>query len=711
MEDILDIVRQQAEEALLKLGAQDVVTAAHVADSVLRQTAYWETPMQDDERLVFLRLFSPVVQREEVFLGNILLNDFLSKAFARGIVAANLGKIELIANDLQSFYFLLRTPSTQSQLADAFRIEVDRSLAALFFEAHDETLGIYGDMSRMFTFRKSDFEPFPVYAIPEHLAAQLEKAVRRELGRLLEHDTFASRVRTIFAAIAFFYGRTSGGSGDAQSFPNFVDHLVNDERYDGLLKMEDVKRAFNITDVDKPQIKQSLDDEAYSIGALRELLNGLLQAFHSSIEDGSDKWLMAFLQGSGKFVRLPQSSYLNALLTGTQLGYYLFTRPSDERAVPCRLCNAAEALVAERYVTTGVNSFRFNNQSVRQRPEKACVRCALNCYLAQKLLGTQMLSTGGKLPQVAKTYNLIFHYGKHDKDAIDQLARRIDLLWNLIRQHRNTDQVRRDVARQAVELKAKYERERDSQKKDALAVELSRKSEELKGAQAAVADVEHNIFAVCPWLKTYGASPVPAENCSLDALANIQLSESKVEKHVLGLGLGGYRMILFVLPQIRAPRDAKEHDFAQRRFSNSRVTVTAVLSFLRELCGCDGPFYYQSLPTLTPESFHRDTFYVRNEAINVRTAQNEYEVVTQLAWKLVWQRGSDGFVRKVILSEKLLEDPLGTMASVMRDSQILGQTKGDYKRLAVKYRQDWKAWDLTEYARFIQQLSRVQEVK
>jgi hypothetical protein len=177
--------------------------------------------------------------------------------------------------------------------------------------------------------------------------------------------------------------------------------------------------------------------------------------------------------------------------------------------------------------------------------------------------------------------------------------------------------------------------------------------------------------------------------------------------------MGDYRMILFVLPQIRAPYDAKEHDFAQRRFSDSRVTVTALLSFLRESCGCDGPFYYQSLPSLTTDAFQRDTFYIRNKAINVQQAQEEYEIVTQLAWRLVWQRGSAGFVEKVVLAEKLLEDPMGTFASVMRDSPILGQKKGHYKRLpeASTYREDWRAYDLTGYAEFIQRLSRLREVE
>jgi hypothetical protein len=177
--------------------------------------------------------------------------------------------------------------------------------------------------------------------------------------------------------------------------------------------------------------------------------------------------------------------------------------------------------------------------------------------------------------------------------------------------------------------------------------------------------------------------------------------------------MGGYRMILFVLPQIRAPRD-KEHDFAQSRFSHSRVTVTALLSFLRELCGCDGPFYYQSLPTLTPDAFQRETFYVRDEPISVQQAQNEYEAVTQLAWKLIKRRkptesGSELFTRKILLAEQFLTDPLGKFAAIMRDSAILGQTEGGYKRLPGGWRADWKAQDLTEYAKFIQRLSRLQE--
>ncbi|NPV80771.1 MAG: hypothetical protein HPY52_10925 [Firmicutes bacterium] len=711
MDDIGDIILSQAENAVKKLGVRDIVSPEEVARSITSRSTYWEKPMPTGERLLFIRLFSGVVQREETFLGNILFNAFLSKAFLRAVSERNLGHMELVANDLENYYFLARTTGGIEELAGALRAEVERSLPDLFFGAPSESQGIYGDLGRMFTFRKSDFEPFPVYAIPHFLAPNLEKAVREQVRKLLTGDQSANSIRTILAAIAFFYGRTSSGSGDAQSFPNFADHLVNDAGYDGLLKADEVRRAFNIPEVTKAAIKESIDTERYSRQELRALLSGLLDSFATSIDSGSGKWFMGFLHKKEKFIALPAHDYVDLLLADIQLGYHLFRRITVAKRVPCRLCNIAEALVEDRYVTMGLNSFKFNNQSVRHQAAKVCPRCALYSYLAQKLLGTEMVSAGGKLPQVPKTYNLIFHYGMHTNDEIQLLASRIDQLWDLIRRHRDIEQIRRENVRQVQALAEKMDHERDAARRSKLAEELASKKSDLEVVQANLANAEQDITHSFPWLKEMGGSLVPAENCFLDIMANLQISETRVERHVLGLGIDGYRMILFVLPQIRAPRDAKEHDFAQRRFSNSRITVTVLLSFLRELCGCDGPFYYQSLPTLSLDAFRRDTFYVRNEPIDIAQVHDEYEVVTQLAWKLVHQRGSEGFVRKVVLAERLLEDPLATFAEVMRDSPVLGQTKGSYKRLPGNYRQDWGAYNMTEYAKFINKLWRLQEVK
>ncbi|MBD3183974.1 hypothetical protein GF312_16940, partial [Candidatus Poribacteria bacterium] len=612
--------------------------------------------------------------------------------------------------DLESYYFIVRTNSDMTQIVKTFLNKIKGSLPALFFGTTDEERGIYGNLERMFTFRKSDFEPFPVYSIPEFLVPDLEKAIRRELSKLLESDVFPHYVKTVCAALAFFYGRTSGGKGDAQSFRNFIDHLVNEEDYDGLLTAESVIKAFNVDEADRDAIKTSIDKQIYAVEELRALLSNLALAFQSSIDNGSDKWMMGFLRKSEKFIDISPDNYVNLLLRGTQLGYHLFSEQNKSNSFLCRICNTTQASIEDSYVTIGLNAFRFNNQSARQRSEKICIRCALYSYLSQKLLGTEMISAAGKLPQAPKTYNLIFHYGRHDSNGIEQLVQKIDLIWNLVRQHKDADQLRREVNSKVRDLKKKIVEAKNEGTKQKYEKEMTQKESEVQKAQEEVKNIEKQILiAYPPFMQDSQASFSPSESPSLDTIANMQLSESKVERHVLGLGMQGYRMILFVLPQIRPPYDTKEHDFAQRRFSNSRVTVSAVLSFLHQLCGCDGPFYYQSLPTLTADAFQTDRFYIRDEPINVEQAQREYEAITQLAWRLIWQQGSKGFVRKVILAEKLLEDPLGTFSAVMRDSPILGKKEGNYKLLKSEYRQDWKAQDLTEYARFIQKLSTIQE--
>lgn len=704
MENAKDLIQEQALGALQTLGIQDDSLAEEVAESILRQAVYWERPLSG-ERLLFVRLFSPVVMREEVFLGNVLFNDFLSKAFARAVARAG-GQAVPVANDLENYYFLARTGVDLSALAAEFRAEVNDSLPKLFFGEPDPQRGIYGDLRGMFTFRKSDFEPFPVYAVPEFLADPLEKAVRREIGKLLQPAAFDGRTvpRTAMAALAFFYGRTSGGAGDAQSFANFADHLVNKPDYDGLLRVDEVTRAFNISQASKQLIKQSVDDETFGRQELMTMLDSLLGKFAASIDSGSDKWWMGYLRRSNKLIAANCDEYVALLLGDVQLGFFSFPRKASVDDLACRLCHTAAVTIQDSYIVSGLTSFKFHNQSVRGIGEKLCARCALYAYLAQKLLGTEMVSAGGKLPQVPKTYNLIFHYGKHSDAEVAQLAQQMDHVWELVAKHRQRASVHDDIARSRKQLAQKLEQERDARKRAALAKDLAQKEAELQEAQTAVTQLENDIYADCPWMRDLDESPVPSENPALDIVGNLQLSESKVERHVLGLGMAGYRLILFVLPQIRAPRD-KERDFAQGRFSNSWITVTAFLSFLNHLCGCDGPFYYQSLPTLTPEAFQPGMFYVRDRAVRSDEVQRKYDAVYDLAWKLVWQRGPEGLVKKVVLAEKLLTDPLGTFSAVMRDSPILGQKGGEYKRLRAEYRSDWGAQDLTEYARFIQRLA------
>jgi hypothetical protein len=715
MDYIGDIVREQAEEAINKLGVHNVITAEDVAESVLRQAVYWEKSATNGEKLMFIRFFSPVIQREEVFLGNILFNTFLSKAFVRAIDKNNFGKIELIANDLENYYFLLLTKPyvAQVQLKAAFRNEVKNKLPDLFFGDEDQTRGIYGSLETMLDFVKANVEPFPVFIMPQAYAKCLEKAVRSSLLRKIEKSSFDRNPTSIMANLAFFY---SHDGAEMQGPYLFLARLML--RYN-VINEEDLRNALALSNEveldDEASVKKIIEDSLKQKGGrtfssiqLQKVLKKAVLNLGARVDTHPAEWLIPYV--NSKFFPNDESVLVTEILEGVWIGYESLSCSKEMVDVSCRVCGARQSKAEDKSILMGQNTHKFHNQSSKQKDAenpKSCLRCAICTYLMVKLIGSEAVGQ----PQVPKTYNLIFHYGKHNDNEVVELARRIDLIWNLVREHRNIEQVHREMARQVKDLKTRCDREPDAGKKQVLAKELVQKEVELEQSQTSLSGVEENIYAACPWLKATGTSPVPAENCSLDALLNIQLSETKVERHVLGLGMGGYRMILFVLPQIRPPREAKEHDFAQRRFSDSRVTVTAVLSFLHQLCGCDGPFYYQSLPVLAPESFQRDTFYIRNKPINVQKALNEYEVITQLAWKLIWDSGSGGFVKKVILAEKLLEDPLEIFSAVMRDSAILGQAKGNYKRLPGSYRPDWKAYDLTEYTRFIQKLSKLQEVE
>jgi len=714
MENVTDIVRLQAQEALQELDAQRVVTAERVAESVLSQAAYWEEAMPNGDKLLFVRLFSPVVQREEVFLGNILFNAFLSKAFARAVSGDGLGKTELVANDLESHYFLVRTASAMSQLVDAFRAEVERSLPGLFFSDQDEERGIYGSLETMLDFDKANVEPFPVFIMPQNYQERLDLAVRGSLLRKIENSPLERNPTTIMANLAFFY---SHDGAEMQSPYLFLARLAL--RY-AVVNVDSLRQALNLdagTELDDEAtttkvIKESLkrkEGRTFSSAHLRMVLEQAVLNLGKKIEVNADDWRMPYIRS--KFLPHDEKALAEILLDHVLLGYTSVCSSKNRIDAGCRICGVRPMEAEDKSILMGQNTHKFHNQSGKQKgtdDAKTCLRCAACTYLMVKLIGSEAVGQ----PQVPKTYNLIFHYGRHTDNDVVHLAQRIDLTWNLVQQHRSVEDARRGIDRQRKLLIQKAERERDAQKKLALTSEITQKEVELQQAQSAVARAEDDILAAYPWLKETGASPAPAENPSLDVWANVQLSETKVEQHVLGLGTSGYRMILFVLPQIRPPRD-KEHDFAQRRFSNSRMTVLALLSFLRETCGCDGPFYYQSLPTLAPGAFHQcDTFYVRNEPIKVEVAQSQYEAITQLAWKLVKRRKptesrSELFTRKVLLAEQLLTDPLGRFSTVMRDSPILGQTKGSYKRLPGKYRQDWKAYDLTEYARFIQQLAKL----
>ena len=717
MESAKDILQQQAEDALKGLKGSGAVSAQEVADSILHQMVYWERPLPGGDRLLFVRLFSPVVMREEVFLGNVLFNDFLAKAFIRAMMQAG-GRAAPVANDLENYYFLVlvRSDLDVSALAAELRAEVERSLPELFFGEPDSQRGIYGSIETMLDFDKANVEPFPVFIMPHVYVPRLEKAVRRSLLGKIQKSSLSRNPTSIMANLAFFYCRDGA---EMQSPYLFLARLAL--RY-GVIDAASLWRALNVQPDEigndeaaaKKAVEEALKQKnkrTFSPEKLRTVLRKAVTGLGRKVKvaDEPNNWCMSYIRS--KFLQSDEQPLITELLAPVQCGSLMFRSPTSTNGLVCRVCGAQFAAAEDKSILMGQNTHKFHNQSSKQKDAeqpKTCLRCAMFTYLMVKLLGSEAVGQ----PQVPKTCNLIFHYGSHTDAEVGHLAKQIDHMWELVSKHRTLEATRREIAEARKALANKVEREKDVQKRTELQKELEQKTVDLQKAETDVAQVENDIFVNFPWMRDVGASPVPSENPALDIISNLQLSESKVERHVLGLGMGGYRMILFVLPQIRPPRDPdnkKPHDFTQSRFSNSWITVAAFLSFLNHLCGCDGPFYYQSLPTLSVEAFQPGVFYVRDRAIPIAEVQRKYAAIYDLAWKLVWKRGPNGFVEKVVLAERLLADPLGTFSTVMRDSPILGQREGGYKKLKAEYRQDWGAQDLTEYARFIQQLVNLYE--
>jgi hypothetical protein len=183
-----------------------------------------------------------------------------------------------------------------------------------------------------------------------------------------------------------------------------------------------------------------------------------------------------------------------------------------------------------------------------------------------------------------------------------------------------------------------------------------------------------------------------------------------VQAQVLPLGVGDYRLLAFILPQLQPGRD-EALDFVQRRFSRSRLAAFTLLALLRKLCGCEGPYYFKSVPTLSPGGFDVNTFYVQGKAENADDAIRHFSAIGNFARRVVkWQEGHSLLADWILLAERLEEDALGTFSDVLRDSPL---RSGDdlrearYRRLSNEFMKGMGVIDGTEYLKLIEQLKQL----
>jgi len=678
-------VVRAAEETLNNWGLANTVSGHTVASRVSDGAAYWEQAFPDGSHLAMIRLYSPVVRREEVFLGNVLLNDFLSKALMRAVEQGGLGRMALLANDLENYYYLYHGEAALDQIAERFRQEILDSLPDLYFGDEDPARGIYGDVGRMLTFYKSNIEPFPVFVVPRDLLPELLAKVSQRLRELV--DDQETNINVILAILSFFYARDGT---EMQSFYAFLSRAMNE----GLLPADAMRRALALgpgEGLDKNVFTERKKSQLIDRVQLRDAIERFLGKVQQQIKEGCAETVAANL--ASKMPTLSPAQAASVLAQGVQLGFLTLWeiggRVDADRRMPCRFCGADAAIIAEKNITGGFGAGRFYNQSAKLRPfeEALCGRCGISSYLVIKLLGMHVARPQPRAKDfpVPKQFNIVFHYGHHDEAGAQRLAAMLDYLFERITsfQQRAREEKRPFSVEYMREELTRWEKERQ-------AAELCPAGEIPSAEEAFAALIADD--TVAPGLETLGQM------------------RTDVQAQVLPLGVGDYRLLAFILPQLQPGRD-EALDFVQRRFSRSRLAAFTLLALLRKLCGCEGPYYFKSVPTLSPGGFDVNTFYVQGKAENADDAIRHFSAIGNFARRVVkWQEGHSLLADWILLAERLEEDALGTFSDVLRDSPL---RSGDdlrearYRRLSNEFMKGMGVIDGTEYLKLIEQLKQL----
>jgi len=669
-------ITNATDEALRKWNLEGLVSAETIANFVVDGTAYWEISLSNGFHLVLVRLASPVVRREEIFLGNVLLNDFLSKTLMRAVDQGNLGQIALLANDLDSYYYLYYGKSSLESIRDSFRQEISSSLPELYFGNENPDRGIYGDISRMLTFYKSNIEPYPAFSVPKVLLPQLLQKANEALRHLASDKE--TNINVIFAVLSFFYARNGA---EMQSVHAFLKRAMDE----GLLPADKIRAVFALGQGEDFE-KETFMERKKGAVIDRHTLQGVIEDFLSRVEvemaQGEAEALAPNLAEKMPGLSLDQN--VDVLLNGVQIGFIPMGGIENDKSctLPCRFCGSDAAIIQEKNITAGFGAGRFCNESPKREPfeEALCGRCGISSYLVTKLLGMHNAKPQPKSKDypVAKQYNIVFHCGRHNQADVLQLRDTIDDIFDLVGEFR----------RKAIEEKHPFSLEYMKE-------EILRRAAERQAEDKGLSTPEEALAAL---IATDDVVP------GLDILAQTPREE---RAQVLPLGSGDYRLLVFILPRLQPGRE-EALDFVNHRLSRSRLAAFTLLALLRKLCGCDGPYYFQSVPTLRPGGFNSDTFYVQGKAEDAGEVIRHYSAIVNFARKVSKYRDGHSLVADwILLAERLEDDPLGTFSDILRDSPIRAGDdlrEAKYRRLSKEFVKGTGMIDGTEYLKMFEKL-------
>jgi hypothetical protein len=657
-------------QTLAGWGLAPQIEAGEISRRVLDRTGFWATTLLDGSTLALVRLYAPVVQRQEIFLGNVLLNDFLFKALPRAVGQAGLGEAVLLLNDLENAYILWRGNADLEALRAAYRAEVLAALPDLYFGSADPARGIHGNVRGMLIFYKCNIEPFPSFIIPQAYLGRLLSTVGEwlrivvsqtgaealaEAARLPVEVVQSRRINIVLSLLSFFYCRDGM---EMQSFHTFLEQAMKD----GRLPRELTKTAFGLTpdeEFSKDIFNERKKGDTLNFEALAQAVETLLDTVGKAVVDERPLDVAPQL-GATKMLMLTPEELMVHLMDRIQIGYLpavaLNKSAVQVAKLACRFCGANLAAIEEKNILGGSGTGNRFNQSLKGTSQRFCLRCALSSYLATKRLGMQF---DGIFP-VPKLYNIIFHYGHHQDRELEAIQRQIDYVLAQTRGEKGPPELLQDLQQIRQEL---------------------------------------------------GQAEIDWENWVDPAMEVISSMEKDVQAEVIPLGSGHYRLLVFILPQLR-PGSKEGLDFVQKRFSRSRLAIYTLLGLLRKLCGCHGPYYFQSLPTLAPDGFNPDAFYVNGRAENADAALRRHGMITSFARRVAkYRQGHSILGDWILLAEELDQDPLGVFSDVLRDSPIRGGDdlgKARYMRLSNEFVPGMRVVDATEYLTLFEQLRQLQ---
>lgn len=658
-----ELITQAVNEALSRIGIEDDSKAEILTQLIASGVSQWQETLPNDEALMLIRLYSPVIQREEVFLGCVLFNDFLNKVMIDTVKAQGI-QVAPVIQDLENGFVLLRSQHFDVvALAEELRRMVEKRLPELLLGNENIEQGIYGNANQMLTFYKSNIEPFPVFILPREQLPRLLRVVANWLQRLTgSHGSKELadachiplevaerwRINVILSLLAFFFCKNGR---EMQSFHHFLSEAI----VDGRLPEPEIKRAFGMTMTDEFEKTKfeaaKKNGEGVDFGSLEIAIARLIRKVEFALDSGTADAIAANL--SQKMFSGNTRLLADLILSGTQLGTVSFDshHTPQSTSLVCRFCGASPANIPEKNILGGSKTGGRFNQSVRKIDERFCQRCAIASYLENRRLGMLFDDRGFPIP---KLYNIIFHYGGYQNWEIQAIQRQIDFMFTKTELRAEASELFEGLTEMRREISAGLENQRISYSIDDAEAAL------LASAEEPVNRVSHEIVTAC---------------------------QRDIQTDVLALGAGSEKLLVFVLPQLR-PGSKDGLDFVQRRFSQSRLAVFTLLAFLQRLTSGHGPWYFQSLPRLAPGCMQEGYFYIHDRPEPVERNLQRYSRIVDFAQRVVKYRdGHSQLADQIMLADRLRADPLGVYSEVLRDSPIRGGDDFDmkYKRLS----NDW----------------------